>query len=49
MGDLLRIDLTTRVDHGRDGYRGTSSPSYIGGKGIGTCLLSQEVGPGVDP
>ncbi|MGO8683058.1 MAG: aldehyde ferredoxin oxidoreductase family protein [Thermoleophilia bacterium] len=48
MGDLLRIDLTTRS------AREETLPSellreYIGGKGVGTHLLLQEVGPEVDP
>ena len=48
MGDLLRIDLTTgTVDEE------TIAPEmireYIGGKGIGTHLLLDEVAPDVDP
>jgi aldehyde:ferredoxin oxidoreductase len=48
MGDLLRIDLTTRSAHEE-----TLAPelirSYIGGKGLGTHLLLEEVGPEVEP
>ena len=48
MGDLLRVDLTTRTSR-----QETLPPElirdYIGGKGIGTHLLLQEVGPEVDP
>jgi aldehyde:ferredoxin oxidoreductase len=48
MGDLLRIDLTTRTTREE-----TLAPelirSYIGGKGLGTHLLLEEVGPEVEP
>ena len=48
MGDLLRIDLTTRT-----ATEETLPPElirdYIGAKGIGTHLLLEEVGPEVDP
>ena len=48
MGDLLRIDLTTRTV-----TEETIAPElirdYIGGKGIGTHYLLDEVGPDVDP
>jgi len=47
MGDLLRIDLTTRTVREE-----TIDPQvirdYIGGKGIGTHMLLEEVGPEVD-
>jgi aldehyde:ferredoxin oxidoreductase len=47
MGDLLRIDLTTRTTSEE-----TIAPElirdYIGGKGIGTHLLLEEVGPEVE-
>jgi len=48
MGDLLRIDLTSRTV-----TEETIAPelirSYIGGKGIGTHYLLDEVGPEVEP
>ena len=48
MGDLLRIDLSTRTVSEE-----TIAPAlirdYIGGKGIGTHYLLDEVGPDVDP
>ena len=48
MGDLLRIDLTSRTV-----TEETIAPElirdYIGGKGIGTHYLLDEVGPDVDP
>ena len=48
VGDLLRIDLTSGVVREE-----TLAPElireYIGGKGIGTWLLSQEVGADVEP
>ena len=48
MGDLLRIDLTTRTS-----TEETLSPEllrgYIGAKGIGSHLLLEEVPPEVDP
>ena len=48
MGDLLRIDLSTRTVSEE-----TIAPElirdYIGGKGIGTHYLLDEVGPDVDP
>jgi len=48
MGDLLRIDLTTRTTSEE-----TIPPQlvhdYIGAKGIGTHYLLNEVGPEVDP
>ena len=48
MGDLLRIDLTARTAREE-----TLAPDlirdYIGGKGIGTHLLLEEVGPEVEP
>jgi aldehyde:ferredoxin oxidoreductase len=48
MGDLLRIDLTTRTTSEE-----TIPPQLIGeligAKGIGTQYLSREVGPEVDP
>jgi aldehyde:ferredoxin oxidoreductase len=48
MGDLLRIDLTTRTS-----TQETVPPELIkeliGPKGVGTYYLSQEVGPEVDP
>jgi aldehyde:ferredoxin oxidoreductase len=48
MGDLLRIDLTTgSIDEGE--LDPDLIKEYIGGKGIGTYLLRQEVGPDVDP
>ncbi len=48
MGDLLRIDLTSRTV-----TEETIAPGllreWIGGKGIGTRYLADEVGPGVEP
>ena len=48
MGDLLRIDLTTRTS-----TEETVPPELIkelvGVKGIGTHYLCEEVGPEVDP
>jgi len=48
MGDLLRIDLTTRTSREE-----TLAPElvrdYIGAKGIGTHLLLEEVPPTVEP
>jgi len=48
MGDLLRIDLTTHTV-----TEETIAPelirSYIGGKGLGTHYLLDEVGPEVEP
>ena len=48
MGDLLRIDLTSRT-----ATEETIAPEtirdYIGGKGVGTHYLLEEVGPDVDP
>ena len=48
MNDLLRIDLTTSTSREE-----TIDPSllrdYIGGKGLGTHYLLDEVGPDVDP
>ena len=48
MGDLLRIDLTSRTV-----TEETIAPElireYIGGKGIGTHYLLEEVGPEVEP
>lgn len=48
MNDLLRIDLTTGT-----GHEETLDPDlvrrYIGGKGLGTHVLLNEVGPEVDP
>ena len=48
MGDLLRIDLTTGAVTEETIPRDLIT-QYVGGKGIGTYLLSQEVGPSVDP
>ena len=48
MGDLLRIDLTSRIV-----TEETIAPEllreWIGGKGIGTRYLADEVGPDVEP
>ena len=48
MNDLLRIDLTTSTSREE-----TIDPGllrdYIGGKGLGTRYLLDEVGPDVDP
>jgi aldehyde:ferredoxin oxidoreductase len=47
MGDLLRIDLTTGAITEETIPRDLIT-ELIGGKGVGTYLLSQEVRPGVD-
>ncbi len=48
MGDLLRVDLTSRTSR-----QETLPPEllrdYVGGKGVGTHLLLQEIAPEVDP
>jgi len=48
MEDLLRVDLTTRSTR-REALPRDLLREYIGGKGIGTHLLLDEVGPDVDP
>ena len=48
MGDLLRVDLTTGAITEETIPRELIT-QYIGGKGVGTYLLTQEVGPSVDP
>ena len=48
MGDLLRIDLTTRTTS-EDTVPPELIKELIGGKGIGTHYLMQEVGPEVEP
>src|SRR5512146_3052877 len=48
MGDLLRIDLTTRTT-AEDTVPPELIKELIGGKGIGTHYLLQEVGPEVEP
>jgi aldehyde:ferredoxin oxidoreductase len=48
MADLLRIDLTTGAITEETIPRDVIT-QYIGGKGVGTYLLTQEVGPSVDP
>jgi aldehyde:ferredoxin oxidoreductase len=48
MGDLLRIDLTSR-SVSEETIPPELTRDYIGGKGIGTHLLLSEVGPEVEP
>ena len=48
MGDLLRIDLTTRTTS-EETIPPELTRQYIGGKGLGTHYLLDEVGPEVDP
>lgn len=48
MGDLLRIDLSNG-GISEETISRELIEQYIGGKGVGTYLLSQEVGPDVDP
>ena len=48
MGDLLRIDLTSRTVT-EETIPPETVRDYIGGKGIGTHYLLNEVGPDVDP
>jgi aldehyde:ferredoxin oxidoreductase len=48
MGDLLRIDLTSRTAT-EETIAPETMRDYIGGKGIGTHYLLEEVGPDVDP
>jgi aldehyde:ferredoxin oxidoreductase len=48
VGDLLRIDLTSGVVE-EERLPQDLVTRFIGGKGIGTYLLSQEVGPEVEP
>ena len=48
MGDLLRIDLTTRTTS-EETVPPQLIKELIGAKGIGTHYLMQEVGPEVDP
>lgn len=48
MGDLLRIDLTTRTTS-TESIPSQLIKELIGAKGIGTHYLCREVGPDVDP
>jgi aldehyde:ferredoxin oxidoreductase len=48
MGDLLRIDLTTR-SFSEETVPPQLIKELIGAKGVGTHYLSEEVGPDVDP
>jgi aldehyde:ferredoxin oxidoreductase len=48
VGDLLRIDLTTGAVR-EESLAPELIREYIGAKGVGTWLLSQEVGPDVEP
>jgi len=48
MGDLLRIDLTTRTSS-EETVPPQLIKELIGAKGIGTHYLCEEVGPEVDP
>jgi len=48
MGDLLRIDLSSGATK-EESLAPDLIREYIGGKGIGTYLLGQEVGPDVEP
>ena len=48
MGDLLRIDLTTGAVR-EESLAPDLIREYIGAKGIGSWLLSREVGPEVEP
>ncbi|MBF7081533.1 aldehyde ferredoxin oxidoreductase family protein [Desulfallas sp. Bu1-1] len=47
-GKLLRIDLT-RQSHTEEPIPETILEQYLGGKGLGSHLLLENVGPGVDP
>jgi aldehyde:ferredoxin oxidoreductase len=48
MGDLLRIDLTGHTSS-EEGISPELVREYVGGKGVGTHLLLDEVGPEVGP